>query len=394
MKRIAVTAMAVFATLVAVFAIWQLRSIVLLFVVSLAVAAMMRPPIDALSQRRIPRALAVIFVVLTGLCVLAAGLFLIVPTIVAQLPLLAQEVGQAYSQTRQNLQAGGTFSQLVARALPTNEFIRQLLNGSGLTLDAMVSVTGVAFEAITQLIVVIILALYWTSYRVGFERLWLSLLLPTQRARARAAWQKIEDEVGAYLRSEAAQTLLTGVLLFIGLQVLGVKYAPVLAAIAALAWLVPIVGALVALPPVLVIAALSGPAAAAASGVLLLMVYVLMELVVEPRLYPRRRFGILWTVLFALALLDTLGLVGLLVAPIVSTIVQIVIEAWLKPASSTMPAPSPTATPISILESIDALQLRLAKARDELAQLESPPPHAVGLMSRLEATINKVSQEI
>lgn len=389
-RRTALIAAAVFATLLVAVATWQLRGIVLLFIVSLAVAAMIRAPIDFLASRKVPRGLATLLVILTGISVLVGTVIAVGPVLIAQWPSLLRDASDAYWQLRGNLMTGHMLGQFIARLLPSAAALERLGAGpANVSVDAALVATMSLLEAFTQSIVVIVLALYWSSDRLSFERLWLSLLAPEQRMRARNAWRAIEDEVGAYLRSEAVQTLLTGVLLYVGFALLGINYPVLLATIAALVWLVPIVGALIALPLIALIAGLSGSVAAVSAFVLTLLVYVLMEFLVEPRLYRRRRFNTIWTVLAALALLDAIGLVGLFVAPILATTVQIVVEEWQKPASSPLAPSTAAATTIDF----GALRMRVAGAREALGKLEQPPPHAVGLLSRLEALLERTAQE-
>ncbi|MCZ7672142.1 MAG: AI-2E family transporter [Chloroflexi bacterium] len=75
-------------------------------------------------------------------------------------------------------------------------------------------------------LVILFLSLYWSLDRVRFERLWLSLLPPEQRARARDIWQTIESDLGSYIRSEVAQSLLAGLLLGLGYWALGSPTPP------------------------------------------------------------------------------------------------------------------------------------------------------------------------
>jgi len=386
-RRMAIIATAVFGTLLAAFIAWQLRDIILLFIVSLAVASMIRTPIDFWVNRHMPRGVATAVVVLIGVAVIAALLIGLGPFLVGRVPLMAQDGMTRYEHLRAGLSPSNLTGQIGLRLLPTAEALQQALRSSvDVSFTLALGLTTRAIEVFTQCVVVIVLAIYWTTDRLSFERLWLSLLPPEQRIRARTVWRSIEDEVGAYLRSEATQTLLTGIVLYATFAWLGVSYPVLLAALGALCWLIPIVGVLVALPLIMLIAGLNGSIIAFASGVLTLLVYALMEFILEPRLYHRRRFSTIWTVLTALALLDALGLIGLFVAPVVATIVQIILEEWLKPT----PVPL-TVKPASELAN---LRQRLADARTALDQLEQPPPYVLGLLARLEKLTDQVASEV
>ena len=99
---------------------------------------------------------------------------------------------------------------------------------------------------IGQLLISLVLSIYWSVDQQHFKRLWLSLLPFDMRARAREIWQEIETGLGGYLRSQLIQSMLALILMGIGFQVLGLKYAVALAFLGAIGWLIPWVGVLLA----------------------------------------------------------------------------------------------------------------------------------------------------
>ena len=113
----------------------------------------------------------------------------------------------------------------------------------------MLGITLGAFDLLGQLMIVLVLSVYWSADQEHFKRLWLSLLPFERRARARLIWQTLESGLGAYLRSQVIQTVLAVILLGIGYQVLGLQYPVALALIGAIGWLIPWVGVLLAVIP-------------------------------------------------------------------------------------------------------------------------------------------------
>jgi predicted PurR-regulated permease PerM len=389
LKRVAVMAFAVFATLAAIFMLWQLRNIVLLFVVSVVVAAMVREPVEFLTRRRVPQGLAMALIFLIGIAVAAVAIVLLVPAFLREVPALVNELVAAFVNLRIQLAAAGRAGQMLLAYLPEPNQVGIVLNADGapVPMDAALGMTLSAVDAFTQCIVVIVLALYWTADRVTFERLWLSLLPPELRTRAREVLRTSGDAIGAYLRSEVAQTLLAGVLLYTAFSLLGLHYAATLAAIAALCWLIPMLGGLIALIPVVAIGLLTSVPMTLVAVAITLAVFALMEFVVERRLYRQRRYGSLFAVLVALALLDVFGLLGLLIAPMVANVVQIVWAQWMQPPAKV--AVQEAAKPALDL---DGLQTRLAAARLQLAAIEDPSPRTAGLMQRLDDLLVKVKE--
>ena len=146
-------------------------------------------------------------------------------------------------------------------------------------------------------------------------------------------------------------------------------------------WLIPIYGGALAV----IVAMLGGwfvnlPTAALAAGATFL-VLLISEYLVQPRLYRGRHYwGILMAILL-LALGDALGLIGLLIAPPVALLVQMVIERLLDREQA--PADlSSQATLASVCEELSALKARLEGDSGQLT------PTVKDLTARLDKLVD------
>jgi hypothetical protein len=151
---------------------------------------------------------------------------------------------------------------------------------------------------------------------------------------------------------------------------------------------VPILGGLVALIPVVAIGLLTSAPAMLGAVAATLVIFALMEFVIERRLYRQRRYGSLFAVFVALAMLDVFGILGLLIAPMVANVIQIVWAQWMKPPVQVRVEEA--AKPAFDLE---GLRTRVADARLQLAAIEDPSPRTLGLMQRLDELLERVRQE-
>ena len=166
-----------------------------------------------------------------------------------------------------------------------------------------------------------------------FERLWLSLLPMPQRISARNLWRMLEAELGAYARSEITQSLLAGLLLAAGFYLLGLKYPALLAVVAALSWLLPWLGAIVALTilavaelPALILNWPGSLFPVAMAALFTVLVFVVLESCLEPRMFNRRRYNSFFIVLAAIALAETFGILGFLLGPLAAVAIQATLE--------------------------------------------------------------------
>jgi predicted PurR-regulated permease PerM len=209
MRQLAVLTVIILLTLLLASVAWQLRSVVLMFVFALAIAAALDEPSDLLVERNWPRPLAILAVygaVFGGLVVLV--LAVVLPA-AREVDPMVQDLLIQYSSLQ-----GGILEMSEARPrflsrLPTTEQLAAWLaseDGGGMAQTA-VTVTRYLGNGLGQAALAVVIAIYWTADQSRFERLWLSLLPPGQRVRARTLLRTLEKDVGAYIRSEFLQSI-------------------------------------------------------------------------------------------------------------------------------------------------------------------------------------------
>ena len=389
MKRLAGYTALVLLTLVGAALVWEFRGVLLLFVFSLAIAAALRPLVERQVERGWPRGVAILLVYGLGLGFLFVIGWSLGPTLLAEVRRMADNFVLRYDQLYLTWPSGTQFQQAVVGLLPPpNELYAAIAGPRGEAIaQQMLGVTANLFQTVSQLVVVVFLSLYWAIDQARFERLWLTLLPAERRARAREVWRAIETGVGAYIRSELVQSLLAGLLLGLGYRVLQLEYPALLALAGALAWLVPWLGVGLALVPVVLVGWAAGPLMALLAVVYTLLVFVLLEFGVEPRLYNRRQYNPLLIALMVLALGEEFGVAGVLMAPPLAAALQILGSHLLQPAST--PSAQPVESQVTVLEE------RLASVRQLLAQsTEAPAPQLVNMLDRLEALVEKANVEV
>jgi predicted PurR-regulated permease PerM len=178
-------------------------------------------------------------------------------------------------------------------------------------------------SVLSGVFIILFLSLYWSINQIHFERLWLSLLPSGQRKQARGVWRTVEPNLGAYIRGQAIQSVLAGLVLGLGFWLLGSPYPALLALAGALACLVPMVGVPLAVIVVLLVGLLTSVQLALLTSIYTLVVLVAIVIWVKPRLFNRRWENPILTVVLLIALSDAFGLVGIIIAPLLSVVCQI-----------------------------------------------------------------------
>jgi predicted PurR-regulated permease PerM len=163
-----------------------------------------------------------------------------------------------------------------------------------------------------------------------------------------------------------------------------------LALLGALAWLIPWFGALLAVIPALLAGLGGGVVLGILAAAYTIAVLMVQELVIEPRIFRRHSYSSLVLVLVILVLTDAFGLVGLILAPLVSAAVQIAFKYLAHPTAvaANAPAERPEAS-----QGIEMLETRLAHIRTEMESCSEPlPPEVSNLVLRLEGLLADTSR--
>lgn len=325
MTRVIRYTLIVVLTLVTLLLVWQFSIAILLFLLSLAVAAALRPIINSITRKRITKRIALAIVYFLLVSSIVGSLLLIGPPFLDELQVASADFIATYDRAKTDWSLKGTlFEQTLAEQLPPSADLFEALSSKE-GIPALQGFFGIAenfFSILGNIAIIIVLSLYWSADQLRFERLGLSLLPAEYHSKALHAWRSIEAGVGAYLRSEIVQSVLAGVFLWVIYWVLDVRYPTLLALWGAVVRLIPWFGALIAVLPALFIAISSttvGVIAILSTSVVLL----LLKEVIEPKVFHRHKYSSLVTVLFVIALAQVFGFIGVILAPLFAVTVQI-----------------------------------------------------------------------
>ncbi len=380
-KHIVRIGAAVMTTLLALVVLWQFRMAVVYVLISLALAAALRPLVNRLVGRRFVVRAAWILLYVVALGSFGFLIFQIGQAVVSEIQHLAQTVSVQDAWRLPVWLQGSAFQQtLVGRLPPPSKLFEAVTGSQGqLVLPAVLGFTQGIGGVVSAVLVILLLSLYWSINQIHFERLWLSLLPPGQRKQARGIWRTIKPDLGAYIRSEVVQSLLAGLLLGLGYWLLGSPYPALLALAGALAWLIPVVGAPLAVILPLLMGMLTSVQLSVFTGIFTLVVLIALEIWVKPRLFRRRWINPILTLVILLVMADAFGLLGVLVAPPLSVVIQIL---WSRLVSRR--AVLGASAQVSDLKERQARVLETIKAMDE-----PPLPLVSSSMERLAHLIER-----
>jgi putative permease len=378
-KRLVVIGTAVMTTLLALTALWQFRIVVIYVLISLVLAATFRPTARDEARNRMTR-FTLPLQYAAGVGILGVLIFLVGRFLLGDLQQLAQELSVQSTWILPAGLEGGWFQRTLNAWLPTpDRLLNAITSQRELVLAAVLGFTTGVGGIIGGFVIILFLSIYWSINQDHFERLWLSLLPAEQRKHARDIGRTIEQDLGAYTRSELIQGLLVILLLGTGYWLLGSPYPTLMAVTGGVAWLIPVVGGGLALILPFFLGLLTSVEASLSMVIYTVVVLIAVQIWVEPRLFTRTFDNPVLTFIILLAMADAFGLLGIIAAPPTSAVVQVL---W-KLLVTDRVTPTPAVPVVDLKERQQRLRLVIQNL------VEPPPPLVASSMERLTELLDK-----
>lgn len=263
-------------------ALWFLATIsqVLVIVfVALVLAAAIDPWITRLERMGMARGWAMAIIFVGAIALLSLIVILFVPLVVDQLGKFTQAFPKLYERVFSLYQ-----NNQDSVALETIQKGLQNLNSalSDVTKGIFSSVFGF-FGGLISVIGVLVLTFYLTLEEKGMKRIAIDLAPAKYRPYLIQLFNRIEDRLGDWLRGQLILGLIIGSLTLVGLLLLKVEYAVVLALIAGVTELIPIIGPFIGAIPAVIVAFSQDPILA----VFVIGLYIVIQQLENNLIVPR-----------------------------------------------------------------------------------------------------------
>jgi predicted PurR-regulated permease PerM len=300
--------------------------ITIIFAIPLAAAA------DRLERYKLPRAVGALIALLGGVTILALLIYLLIPTFVDQseefandVPRIVVDLEETYADV-----AGEDPGEVGDRV---QEFVERYTENPQRLIGPITEI-GLNVAGILAALVLILITAYYMAVRPGplMDGL-VSLFPPPRRDHARHVLDRVRTSWVGWMEGVAIDMLITFVLLYLGLTIIGLDFAIFFAVLSALLVVVPYFGAIAgAIPPVL-FALTDSPGKALITLVVYVLVQQLESNVTIPVVMAQRtRMHPAMIAIGVVVVGQLFGFVGLFVAvPILSLLVISVEEFWVKP---------------------------------------------------------------
>lgn len=306
--------------------VWQLRSLILLLMISVVLASSIAPIVDRAEQYRIPRWLAVVLIYLTIVLGIVGAVFWFGPTLVEQIERLIRQVPVSLKSLFTAVESW-VMNLNDARPELVNELFGQLLDVQALTqwvirssqqlLARSYSVTTGILGGVFSLILAIFLSGYMLADSKTLVSNFVRLLPSPWDDRLAAQVAPMSYRIGSYIRGRFLVSAILAIVTTVSLSVLGLTdFALGLGTIAGVTNLIPFLGPLLGAIPALVVAISQG----GWTVLWVLLLYVIIQnletYILDPLLVGSS-VGVhpLYQLLGVLAGTQVLGIIGALIVP-------------------------------------------------------------------------------
>lgn len=236
------------------------RDVVLLVFIAVLLGAALEPLVGRIRARTgISRGPAILIVYAVFLALVVGTAVFVVPAALVQISAALQRLPAFLDQ---------------ARSWSSSLRPEALAQGVGALLDAaeapfattappdaksVVDVSIVVGSAAAAVVTLLFLVFFWLTERPRLQRYALAFLPPERRAGTRDAWNEVESKLGSWARGELILMAAIGAATAVAYSVIGLPAPLLLALIAALAEVIPIVGPFIGAVPAVLIATTVSP---------------------------------------------------------------------------------------------------------------------------------------
>ncbi len=248
----AIVKVLIWALIVAAF--FALKDLVLVVMTSIVIASFVGAAATAVEKYKLGRTLSVVIIYALSIGLLAGVFYLFVPVLLSE----SVNVINVLSQYLPDSTALQTFKESITAGIQGVSSIGGNIGGiAGAGSEIVSGISGNFFGAISSifggilnLILIVVISFYLSIEKGGIEH-FLRIVTPLSHEEyAIDLWNRSQKKIALWMQGQMVLGLLVGVLTYLGLSILGVKYALMLALVAGIMELIPFGIILAAVPAI------------------------------------------------------------------------------------------------------------------------------------------------
>lgn len=263
--------------------LYLIKDVLALIFIAVILAAAFDPMVDWFQRFKIPRALSIIAIYIVAMFFVGWSLYLLAGPITEQIISLSKAFPQFYSELQKTIGDTVNLNNLFNQDV-INSGLADITRNLGKATSGIFNILGSVFGGIISLLVVLVITFYITVEENSIKKFVNSVTPVKHQPYVAKLIVDIQHRMGYWLRGQILLSFIIFLLVYIGLLILGVKYALVLALVAGVFEIVPFIGPWAAAVPAVFLSFTQSPIKALMVAILYLVIQQIEAQLITPKL--------------------------------------------------------------------------------------------------------------
>jgi len=222
--------------------VYMVGDIIAVLIFAIIIASALEPILRYAQSKKIPRLLSLIVIYLLFFIFFAALIYIFLPLMLDQLRDFSQNYPTYFGRIEE---AAGVITFLPGLSGNIHELLSQLTEQIP-SFTSLISYASSIFGGVLSFVVVLVVSFYLSISRNALDNFLRAILPPQFEVYAHSLWVRAQYKMGRWLQAQILLSFIMALITGLGLWILGVKYAFLVAVIAGALEIVPYVGPIVA----------------------------------------------------------------------------------------------------------------------------------------------------
>lgn len=249
----------IIAVLALVYFVFLIRDVLAILLVAFLLSSALGPAVDWLQRKKIPRALAAAGIYLIVVFLIGLFFYLLIPSIAKETIEFSKNSPEYVSKITNSLSFLPGYFDSDAGSITVNDEVKALGANWQSAAGKIISTSVKVFGGIISFVLIMVLSFYMLIEENAVKKLIYSVMPAGHQPYAINLTDRIQKGLGRWLRGQLILSVIIFIIVYVGLLILHIKYALILAIIAALAEFVPYLGPLIAAIPALIFSFIQAP---------------------------------------------------------------------------------------------------------------------------------------
>ncbi len=220
---------------------YMVRDVIAILIFAVIIASALEPVLEFSQKKKIPRLLSLIVIYILFFVFFAALIYILLPLLLDQFRDFSQNYPIYFGKIEE---AAGTIIFLPGLSGNIHELLGQL-TGQIPSFTSLLSYASSIVGGVVSLMVVLAVSFYLSWSRGALDDFLRSVLPPRFETYIHGLWLRAQKKMGRWLQAQIFLSFIMAVIVGVGLWILGVKYAFLIAIVVGILEIVPLVGPII-----------------------------------------------------------------------------------------------------------------------------------------------------